>query len=339
MAGRLAMARKAEELEALSPGGKDQPPALPSWLGVVGLVVAAGVLLIGIALFGSPDPDPSTEGDPVAEIDAPDTETTTTSTTPPVEFPAVLVAGELGVSVDGGPSLFDECARVAVDDMRGGLVVEECEGPIVHISADGDHRTIAVEEYDLHFVDAISRRGFATMVAFGRADDNIEIVAYDVTEKTTDTGTIPAVAWWSVAPDMQAVVGFDFENEEPAPGCMEVRWDAGPGPARLIGCDEGDPMVIAAAIDGDTRQVAYMALNDLGAYVLNVIGLADDEVVASIRLDAEAVWMDFDGRFVAVTTQSGDGGFQSVVVDTQTYSKKEYEGHVSFIRTDIVLTG
>ena len=332
------MARKAEELEALSLGGKEQPPALPSWLGMMGLAIAGGVLLIGISLFGSAESGQSTEADPVTGSDAPE-ETSTTSTLPLVEFPPVLIAGELGVSIDGGPALFDECARVGVDDMGGGLVVEVCDGPIVHLLADGERRTIATEEYDLHFVDAISRQGFATMVAFGPAAENIEIIAYDLMEETTDAGSIPAVSWWAVAPDMQAVVGFDFENEERAPGCMEVRWDTGPGPAKLIGCEEGDPMVIAAAIDGDSRQVAYMALNNLGAYVLTVIGLAEDEVVASIRMDAEAVWMDFDGRFVAVTSQGGDGAFRSVVVDTQTYAKKEYEGHVSFIRTDIVVTG
>jgi len=325
------MARPGQELDPIPLSGSDDPARLPNWVGTVGLVGAAGVLLIGIGLFSESEPTNQIAGGGTADP------STTTTTMAPVFFPQVLAAGPAGVTLPSGSLLFDGCAEVAFDDMAGGLVVEECDGPIIHFSSNGERRSIASAEFDLEFVDALSSPGRPSMVALRHDDDGLDVVAYHLADQITEQAVIPDVTWWSAAPGAQAVVGFDFENNEPAPGCMEIRRGTGPGEVKLIGCADGDPAVLAASIDEQGQRVAYVALNDLDAYVLTVVDLPDDEVVASVRIDLEPVWLDFNGQFVAVTARSGGGTLESVVIDTETYAKQQYAGLVTFVRRPVLI--
>lgn len=309
---------------------RDSPRAPPAWLGMTGVVAAVGVLLIGLGLFASLAPDNA------APVDTIPPASTTTSVAPAVRFPDLVVADPSGVRLEGQDPRFLSagCAVRAIDDLDGGLVIDRCAGGIVHVASDGEEKVVASDQFALHFVEQLGVGGPVMALALNVSPliDSVDAVGYDVSERIVSELSVPRFSWWASGERASVVVGFDLGEWVVAEGCMQIQTRDDPPQSLAIGCADGEEPVVAAAVPDRGEQVAFVSRNPAGAHVLRILSIESGDTTASVRMEGEPVGLDFDGRFAAVAV-AVDGGVQTTVIDMDSYSKREYEGLGTFMRS------
>ncbi len=322
-----------QELQPVKPQPSSPRDPPPRWVGLAGLVAALIVAAVGIGMFGRGAPDAA---DVAFDLDP----TTTSTTLTAVDFPDVLVASPAGVRIEGARSraVAFECAERAIDDLSGGLLVDLCEGGIVHLTSDGEQVDVAGERFELHFVEHLGFGETPLAVAFDKYPliDSMDAVGYDVEQRSGEIDSIPRFSWYAASPRVQALVGFDLGGWVVAEGCMQIQTIEDSDQTTSIGCRDTEDPVVAAAVSDSGRDLAYVSRTGVGRFVLRILELESNETTASVRIEGQPLSLSYDGQFSAFAIEDASG-IRSTLIDMDSYAKREFDGLATLIREPVVV--